>query len=194
MRSDWLWGTQSPVSSGCLRWGLFPREYSDRGLKLTTHLHVILKLKMHSRVLRLCSNAQWSIGTFMYYRFLGPFVALERNQLTSSQSQNPKAVNSVIGLDVTAHLSINKNIHFNPEVQREFSNIANPVISSLMNRKCSLPSFVQQFYFVRWSHIHYMFRLHRAIIRFTSLSKLVTMHTVVNIFDLSVNSLSAAGC
>jgi hypothetical protein len=35
--------------------------------------------------------------------------------------------------------------------------------NSLINWKCSLLSFVQQFYcfyFVRWSHIHYMFQLH----------------------------------
>jgi hypothetical protein len=53
--------------------------------------------------MRLYNNAQGSIGigAFSYYKFLGRLLALERNQLTSSLSRNPEAVNSVIGLNVT---------------------------------------------------------------------------------------------
>jgi hypothetical protein len=77
-----------------------------------------------------------------------------------------------------------------PPVTRTNDIFQHPALlkDSLINRKSSLPSFVQQFfycfYFVRWSHIHYMFWLHRAIIRCTSLSNLVTLHSFWQLFWL----------
>jgi hypothetical protein len=43
-RPDWLWGPLSLLSNG-YRW-FFPRGKSSRGMKLTTHLHLVPRSKM----------------------------------------------------------------------------------------------------------------------------------------------------
>jgi hypothetical protein len=52
-RPDRLWGQCSLLSNGY--WGPFPQGWSDRGVKLTTHLHLVprpktVELYLHSRI------------------------------------------------------------------------------------------------------------------------------------------------
>jgi hypothetical protein len=67
--ADRLWGPPCLLSNGY--WGLFPRGYSGRGMKLTTHLHLVPGSK----------NA-WSYTSIPQYIFMAWCLVKQRDSFT----------------------------------------------------------------------------------------------------------------